>query len=108
MDKKGQTPCVFCLTPEGWGWLPVAELPAGSGIEGEWVSNDALMPSDPAVTNDRDDGDELTPLGPFLRWRSGQIPADRIKHLLLAQCPVGADVEGDSLFQILPDVAHRR
>lgn len=105
-DQPGFTRCVFCITPAGWGWLPVSLLPVGQ-ITGEWVANEELIPS-PVMANEGDHRDPAATLGPFPGWSARQIPADRIQDFLFREGTEGQHLVGDSTFGITPDMGHGR
>lgn len=108
--ESGQaTRCVFCVLPQGWGWLPVAELDPLAQVDGEWVPNELLMPSQPGGrSEDRQDGDLLPPFGALAARGLRQIPTDLLKDLLLAQLPVGPHIVDHPGLGISPQVADRR
>lgn len=112
-DLRGRigemTRCVFVILPQGWGWLPVTELEPLARVDGEWVPNVCLMPSQPGGrTEDGQDGDALPPFGALADRGMRQIPTDLLKDLLLAQVPVGAHVVDDAGLGVPSHVADRR
>lgn len=93
--------CIYVVLPEGWGWLPMTEIPkalrlaTGDGLE---IESEEVYRSVPIVAKDGLDCDPVPPPGWLLGSR--KIVPDEIKKLLSAYGAIREDLIQNTVFDV--------